>query len=100
MYFDRFFSDYDPFTLNEEKEVWQIPSYSLFSLHVGNTRYFRNSSLKFKFNVLNLLNTTYISDAENNSSYVEDSPMNSDASSASVFFGLGRKLIASIEYKF
>jgi len=100
MYFDRFFSDYDPFTLNEEKEVWQIPSYSLFSLHVGNTRYFRDSSLKFKFNVLNLLNTTYISDAENNSSYVEDTPMNSDAASASTFFGLGRKLIASIEYKF
>ena len=51
-------------------------------------------------NILNLFNTIYISDAENNSSYVEDSPMRSDAASASVFFGLGRKVIASIEYKF
>ena len=100
MYFDRFFSDYDPFTLNEEKEVWQIPGYALFSLHMGTSMYLTSSSLHFKFNILNLFNETYISDAQNNSSYVEDSPMNSDASSASVFFGLGRKMIASIEYKF
>ena len=101
VYFDRHFSDFEPFTLNEEKEVWQIPGYALFSLHMGNTFYLNdNNSLSIRFNVLNLLDETYISDAENNSSYVEDSPMNSDASSASIFFGLGRKLIASIEYKF
>ena len=56
--------------------------------------------LNFKYNILNLLDETYISDAQNNSSYVEDSPMNSDAASASVFFVLGRKMIDSIEYKF
>jgi len=100
IYFDRFFSDYDPFTLNEEKTVWQIPGYALFSLHVGQSFYLTNSSLNFKLNVLNLLNSTYISDAENNSSYVEDSPMNSDAASASVFFGMPRRIVASIEYKF
>ena len=100
MYFDRFFSDYDPFTLDENKEVWQIPNYALFSVHMGNTIYFKESNLNFKLNILNLFNETYISDAENNSSYVEDTPMNSDAASASIFFGLGRKLIASIQYKF
>ena len=100
IYFDRFFSDYDPFTLNEEKTVWQIPGYALFSLHVGQIFYLKNSSLNFKLNALNLLNSTYISDAENNSSYVEDSPMNSDAASASVFFGMPRRIVASIEYKF
>ena len=101
VYFDRHFSDFEPFTLNEQKEVWQIPGYALFSLHMGNTFYLSdNNSLSLRFNILNLLDETYISDAENNSSYVEDSPMNSDASSASIFFGLGRKFIASIEYKF
>jgi iron complex outermembrane receptor protein len=100
IYFDRFYSDYDPFTLNENKEVWQIPGYALFSLHMGNTIYFENSNLNFKLNILNLFNTTYISDAQNNSSYVEDAPMNSGPASASVFFGMGRKLITSIEYKF
>ena len=68
---------------------------------MGNTFYLSdNNSLSLRFNILNLLDETYISDAENNSSYVEDSPMNSDASSASIFFGLGRKFIVSIEYKF
>ena len=67
---------------------------------MGNTIYFKESSLKLKLNILNLFNSTYISDAENNSSYVEDSPMNSDASSASVFFGMPRRIVASIEYKF
>tara|TARA_A100001011_G_C14313069_1_gene846583 strand:+ start:609 stop:3425 length:2817 start_codon:yes stop_codon:yes gene_type:complete len=100
IYFDRFFADYDPFTLDADKEVWQIPGYALFSLHMGNSIYFKQSSLNFKLNVLNLFNETYISDAENNSSYVEDSPMLSNAASASAFFGLGRKIIASIEYKF
>ena len=100
IYSDRFFSDYDPFTLNEEKTVWQIPGYALFSLHAGQSIYLKKSSLNFKLNILNLFNTTYISDAENNSSYVEDSPMNSDASSASIFFGMPRRIVASIEYKF
>ena len=100
IYSDRFFSDFDPFTLNEEKTVWQIPGYALFSLHMGQNIYFKDSSINLKLNVLNLFNTTYISDAQNNSSYVEDSPMNSDASSASVFFGMPRRIIASIEYKF
>ena len=100
IYSDRFFSDYDPFTLNEEKTVWQIPGYALLSLHMGQSFYLKDSSLNFKLNVLNLFNTTYISDAENNSSYVEDSPMNADASSASVFFGMPRRIVASIEYKF
>ena len=100
MYFDRFFSDYDPFTLNADKQVWQIPGYRLFSLHMGNTIFFKKSSLKFKFNVLNLFDEIYVSDAQNNSSYVEDTPMNNDAASASVFFGMGRKFNFSIAYKF
>ena len=62
--------------------------------------YLEKSSFHLKLNILNLFNKTYISDAQNNSSYVEDSPMNSDAESASVFFGMGRRIIASIEYKF
>mgnify|MGYP006163586097 CR=1 FL=1 len=84
--------------------MWQIPGYALFSLHMGNTFYFDKSSLSLRFNVLNLFNTTYISDAENNSQYTgilnQDLLYNSDATSASVFFGQTRKLIAAIQYKF
>ena len=71
IYFDRFFSDYDPFTLNEEKLFGKYLD-MLYLAHVGQSFYLTNSSLNFKLNVLNLLNSTYISDAENNSSYVED----------------------------
>ena len=100
LYYDRFYADFNPFTLNDDKVVWRIPGYTLFDLHFGNTIKFKESSIKIKFNVLNLFNTTYISDAANNSTYVEDSPMNSDAASASVFFGMPRRLTASITYKF
>jgi len=109
VYFDKFFSDYNPFDLDEEaasegvevSNVWQIPGYMLFSLHIGNTMYFENSSLHFKFNVLNLFDNTYINDANNNSSSVPNAEnRNSDAESAKVFFGLGRKIITSITYKF
>ena len=100
MYYDRFYADFNPFTLNDDKVVWRMPGYTLFDLHFGNTIKFKESSIKIKFNVLNLFNTIYISDAANNSTYVEDSPMNSDAASASVFFGMPRRLTASITYKF
>jgi len=102
IYFDRFYADYDPFNTNQDKTVWQIPSYALFSLHVGNTMCFDNSSLHFKFNILNLFDTAYIVDADNNSTFLVNTPetLNSDARSASVFFGLGRKISASLKYKF
>ena len=100
MWFGKFFSDYDPFYLDEDKKVWEIPSYYLFSLHTGSSFFFEKHILSFKLNILNLLDAVYISDAQNNSTYVEDSPLNSDAASASTFFGLGRKITVSMELKF
>ena len=81
-----------------------MPGYALFSLHLGNNLYFKKSSVHLKLNVLNLFNTTYLSDAQNNSDYtgVTNNNLvgNNDATSASVFFGLPRRIVASIEYKF
>jgi len=104
-YSDRFFSDFDPYDLGEgNKDIWKMPGYALFSLHLGNNFYFKNSSINFKFNVLNLFNTIYLSDAVNNSDFtgVTNNNLvgNNDATSASVFFGLPRRFVASIEYKF
>ena len=105
MYSDRFFSDFDPYDLRDgNKNVWKMPGYALFSLHLGNNLYFKKSSVHLKLNVLNLFNTTYLSDAQNNSDYtgVTNNNLvgNNDATSASVFFGLPRRIVASIEYKF
>tara|TARA_B100001250_G_C19808092_1_gene794379 strand:- start:152 stop:3109 length:2958 start_codon:yes stop_codon:yes gene_type:complete len=100
IYFDRFFADYDPADA-EGSDVWQLPSYTLFNLHIGSTFYLETSSIHLKLNVLNLFDTTYLSDAQNNDDRAMSSnPENSDAESAGVFFGLSRKIIASIEYKF
>ena len=117
IYFDRFYSDYSPGTegnvdSNGKKKVWKIPGYKLFSFHVGNALYFENSSLHFRLNILNLFNTLYINDADNNSDYLvnkqyeydEDGAAievrNSDAASAAAFFGLGRRMNVSLQYKF
>ncbi|MAQ31994.1 MAG: hypothetical protein CMD26_04620 [Flavobacteriales bacterium] len=107
VYFDRLYAYYNVEDLAGEaavneievSDVWRVPDYALFSLHMGNNIDFDNSSLHFKFNILNLFDNAYISAARNNDS---DFPAvdNDDAESASVFFGLGRKIITSIEYKF
>ena len=119
IYFDRFYSDYSPGTngnrdMNGEKKIWQIPGYNLFSFHAGNAIFFDNSSLHFNFNILNLFNTSYINDADNNSDFrvhkeyvdlngdgiSEALVQNSDASSAAAFFGIGRRISLSLKYKF
>ncbi|MFT6002092.1 MAG: outer membrane receptor protein involved in Fe transport, partial [Flavobacteriales bacterium] len=55
--------------------------------------------LSIRLSVLNLLDTKYISDAQNNDQYTQ-SYNNFDAQSASVFYGLGRRFNASLQLKF
>jgi outer membrane receptor protein involved in Fe transport len=50
--------------------------------------------------VLNLFNQTYISDAQNNDQYTGQSWNDFDARSAGVFFGMGRRFMTSIQFKF
>jgi iron complex outermembrane receptor protein len=102
VYYDRFFADFNPFDqTNQTSQVWQIPKYTLFSLHCGNTIKINENSLNVNFNILNLFNNQYISDADNNDIYntLTDTP-NSDAASANVFFGLERRFLVSMQYKF
>ncbi len=103
-YFDRYFSDFNPEdctdTLGNPVESWRIPSYALVDFHAG-YRFKLNKLDKFgftlKFNVLNLLNTVYISDAKNNDTYIQR-PFNSfDSRSASVFMGGPRQFVASLK---
>jgi len=56
--------------------------------------------LDFKINVLNVLNTTFISDALNNDTYISGNQFNFDAASASVFMGMGRRLTSSLKISF
>jgi len=99
-YFDRYYSDFDPFSLsvssgNGGTESWQIPSYGLLSFHTGYRFKFNKSSLIIRGNVFNALNTLYISDARNNQngSYF-------DAASSGVFFGQGIRVNFSLGFEF
>ncbi len=99
-YFDRYFSNFDPFSLtpssgNGGRESWKIPSYGLMSVHAGYRVRLENSSLHFKANVFNALNSWYISDARNN-----QNGSGFDAQSAGVFVGQGLTFNLSLGFEF
>ncbi|MCK9400514.1 MAG: TonB-dependent receptor [Bacteroidales bacterium] len=110
-YFTRYFSEFDPISLSPDinpnyldengnpKESWQIPNYALIDINAGYTLKIKKVYVDFRGSVLNLLNTEYISDAQNNDTY--SSPTQSfDAQSAGVFFGLGRRFNLSVKVSF
>ncbi len=103
MRFDNHYADFNPFDLQGEdvgRDSWKTPAYSLLDLHGGCRFRYAGMLLDFKINVLNVLNTIYISDALNNDSYISGNQFNFDAASASVFFGMGRRLTSSLKISF
>ena len=56
--------------------------------------------LSIRMSILNLLDTRYISDAQNNDRFTGQTTNSFDAQSAAVFYGLGRRYNASLQIKF
>lgn len=103
-FFDRYYSDFNPNDLTPEsgtagRQPWRIPSYGLMSVHAGYRVKFENSSLNFRANVFNALNTLYISDATNNNNFV-NSAKDFNANSASVFVGQGLQFNVGVGFEF
>jgi hypothetical protein len=106
-YFNRYYADFNPEECTDEfgnpVESWEIPSYIIFDFHTGyNFKLKPEDKFNFtiRFNILNLLNTVYISDALNNDTYIQR-PFNTfDARSASVFMGPSRQFTASLKIAF
>ena len=102
-YFDNYYSDFDPLSLNganSGRESWKIPAYKIIDLHCGYMFSLSDKNkLYIRFSVLNLLDETYISDAQNNDPY-NANYQDFDAKSAGVFFGLGRRLNLSAKFSF
>jgi hypothetical protein len=110
-YFDRYYSDFNPFDLDPAKnpsgfddegnplDTWMMPDYFLIDMHAGYS--FKISKVKFdiRASVLNLLNTTYVTDASNNDEFTTTTKDN-DAKSAAVFFGMGRRFNTSLTISF
>lgn len=99
-FFDRYYSNFDPISLTTDakQDSWRIPSYGLLSIHAGYRLRLNKASLNFKANVFNVLNTTYISDARNNSH--QDGSKNYDANSATVFMGPGLQFNFGLGFEF
>jgi len=102
-YFGNNYSQFQPETLQGEdggRESWKMPNYMLSSLHLGYGFKINDGvPIRLRFNVLNLFDTLYISDATNNDGFVTQNP-NFDAQSASVFFGQGRRWSLSVQANF
>jgi len=102
-YFDDYYSDFDAATLSGEnsgRESWKIPAYQLVDLHCGyKFKLSDKNKLDIRLSILNLLDEMYISDAKNNDSY-SSIYSDFDAKSASVFFGLGRRINLSARFSF
>ncbi len=103
MHFSNHYADFNPFDLKDEnagRDSWKIPAYNLFDIHAGYRFKYQKVFLDFKINILNIANTYYISDALNNDTYISGNQFNFDAASASVFFGMGRRITSSFKLSF
>lgn len=99
-YFDNYFSEFNPLDLqgdNRGRDSWKVPSYYLFDIHAGWTVKLKKMDLSLRASVLNVLNRTYISDAENNA---VSGTQSFDATAAQVFMGQGRRWTATVGIKF
>ena len=103
-YFANYYSDFDAATLSGEnsgRESWVIPAYQLVDLHCGyKFKFSDKNKLDIRLSVLNLLNEMYNTDAKNNDGYNTNPSYDFDAKSASVFFGLGRRINLSAKFSF
>ena len=89
-------SDFEGNTIDS----WKIPPYTLTDFHAGYR--FKFASLddlvfNVRFNVLNVFDVVYITDARNNDPYIHQPFNDFDAKSASVFFGNGRYYSLSLK---
>lgn len=116
-FFTRYYSEFDPMSLNgsansyewydeetgehgDPRDSWMIPSYALVDFHAGYSHKIQDVILSIRFNMLNVLNKTYIATAQNNDSYNGTTLQDFDAKSASVFMGMGRRFNVSLGVKF
>ncbi len=102
-YFGNNYASFDPETLqddNARRESWKMPNYYLFDYHMGYSRKIRGMNVSLRFNVLNILDAKYISDARNNDTFVESFDGGFNARSASAHFGQGRRWNTSLTVSF
>lgn len=101
MFFDRFYSEFNPFILtgeNSGRDSWKAPSYGLLNVFAGYKINLKNNkySLGFNGSITNVLNTRFISDANLSSTY----GTGFDVNSVGVMYGQGLRFNAGIALQF
>lgn len=95
-YFDKNYANFDPTNLvdaNKDRESWKMPSYSLLDFNFGyDMKFLKKYKATLSGGVMNILNTVYITDAQNGAGF--------DASTATVFVGMGRRFNVSLKVAF
>jgi outer membrane receptor protein involved in Fe transport len=94
--------DYDPENSPESfdedgnpRQSWKIPNYYIVDAHAGYSWWIKKVGFQLRGSVINLLNDTFITDAQNNDPYLTHSS-GFDANSAGVFMGMGRRFNLSL----
>jgi len=102
-YFDKNYASFQPENLqglNGGRESWLMPAYYLTSFHTGYKLDINDIDLNVRFNILNLFDAVYLTDARDNDDFNSPSFMDFDAKSASVFYGQGRRWNLSFQVSF
>ncbi len=98
----KYYSDFSPSdNIDGEAESvqpWRIPNFSLVDLAIGYRFKLKKHDVKWSFNMYNIFDTIYISDARNNDGFIStpDGSVSNTASNASVYIGRGRNFSTSI----
>ena len=100
-YFDKNYAGFDPTTLygaNARRESWKMPAYGLVDTYAGyDLSLSEKKKLSFNLGVINVLNTKFISDAQNNGALVNGG---FNAYSAYTYFGQGRRWTLTAQLTF
>lgn len=98
-YFDRNWSQFNPESSvgdDAGRDPWQIPAYGLVDIHAGFNFELEGMRVQARLSVFNALDAVYVSDAQNNDTFLPAPTSNWDAASASVFFGAPRRFNFSL----
>jgi outer membrane receptor for monomeric catechols len=94
--------DYDPVNYpasfdenGDPKQSWKIPNYYVVDIHAGYSWWIKKIGFQLRGSIINLLDSKFITDAQNNDPYLTHSS-GFDANSAGVFMGMGRRFNLSL----
>ena len=107
-YFGKHYAEFNPLDYNPLENAWafdddgkpiqswKIPDYYMVELHAGYSWRMKKTGFEVRGSIINLLDGKFITDAQNNDPYLVHSS-SFDASSAGVFFGMGRTATISLK---